>query len=128
MTTAEPPKRSVRTGRRFKSRAGCSARGVAAREAGWDQPVRPQFCKEIERRIIGRLIGGEPEPAAFRRVGDPFDRAADTVAGYIQGLLDGITFERNAYSLDRNSREAALARLFDEAKDDQRSINQQLAA
>jgi hypothetical protein len=50
--------------------------------------------------------------------------AADTVAGYIQGLLDGITFKRNVHSLDRSSREAALARLFDEAKDDQKPADQ----
>jgi hypothetical protein len=54
--------------------------------------------------------------------------AADTVAGYIQGLLDGVTFKRNAYSLDRSSREAALARLFDEAKDDQQPADQPSAA
>jgi len=34
--------------------------------------------------------------------------AAYTVAGYIQGLLDGVTFKRNAYFLDRSSREAHL--------------------
>jgi integrase len=54
--------------------------------------------------------------------------AADTVAGYIQGLLDGITFKRNAYSLDRSSREAALARLFDEAKEAEPPADQQQAA
>ncbi len=30
--------------------------------------------------------------------------AADTIAGYIQGLLDGGEFKRNAYALDRQSR------------------------
>jgi hypothetical protein len=30
--------------------------------------------------------------------------AADTIAGYIQGLLDGIEFKQIAYALDRNSR------------------------
>jgi site-specific recombinase XerD len=54
--------------------------------------------------------------------------AADTVAGYIQGLLDGISFKRNVHSLDRSSREAALARLFDEAKDGQPSADPQQAA
>jgi integrase len=28
-------------------------------------------------------------------------RAADTIAGYIQGLLDGIEFKQTAYALDR---------------------------
>jgi integrase len=34
--------------------------------------------------------------------------AADTVAGYIQGLLDGVEFKRNSYAFDRASRQAAL--------------------
>lgn len=38
--------------------------------------------------------------------------AADTIAGYIQGLLDGIEFKQTAYALDRNSRKAALARFL----------------
>jgi len=35
--------------------------------------------------------------------------AADSIAGYIQGLLDGVAFTRTAYALDRNSRKSALA-------------------
>lgn len=35
--------------------------------------------------------------------------AADTISGYIQGLLDGIEFKQTAYALDRDSRKAALA-------------------
>jgi integrase len=38
--------------------------------------------------------------------------AADTVAGYINGLLNGVEFKRTSYALDRASREATLARLF----------------
>jgi integrase len=34
--------------------------------------------------------------------------AADTISGYIQGLLDGIEFKQTAYALDRDSRRAAL--------------------
>lgn len=34
--------------------------------------------------------------------------AADTISGYIQGLLDGIAFKQTAYALDRASRRAAL--------------------
>lgn len=34
--------------------------------------------------------------------------AADTIAGYIQGLLAGIEFKQTAYALDRDSRRAAL--------------------
>lgn len=35
--------------------------------------------------------------------------AADMIAGYIQGLLDGAEFKQTAYALDRDSRQAALA-------------------
>ncbi|MGC2775082.1 MAG: site-specific integrase [Bradyrhizobium sp.] len=41
--------------------------------------------------------------------------AADTISGYIQGLLDGIKFKQTAYALDRGSRKAALARFITEA-------------
>ena len=41
--------------------------------------------------------------------------AADTVAGYIQGLLDGKKFRRTTYVLDRASREAALTRLLEQS-------------
>lgn len=35
--------------------------------------------------------------------------AADTISGYVQGLLDGIEFKQTAYALNRDSRKAALA-------------------
>jgi integrase len=38
--------------------------------------------------------------------------AADTISGYIQGLFDGVEFKQTAYSLDRDSRKAALARFL----------------
>jgi hypothetical protein len=38
--------------------------------------------------------------------------AADTISGYIQGLLDGVEFKQIAYALDRDSRKAALARFL----------------
>ena len=41
--------------------------------------------------------------------------AADTIAGYIQGLLDGTEFKQTAYALDRDSRKAALARFLHNA-------------
>lgn len=41
--------------------------------------------------------------------------AADTISGYIQGLLEGIAFKQTAYALDRDSRKAALARFLREA-------------
>jgi integrase len=54
--------------------------------------------------------------------------AADTISGYIQGLLDGIEFKQTAYALDRDSRKAALARFLtrasggnsEDAKEDRR--------
>lgn len=44
--------------------------------------------------------------------------AADTIAGYIQGLLDGKEFKQTAYALDRDSRKAALARFLKKAAGD----------
>jgi site-specific recombinase XerD len=41
--------------------------------------------------------------------------AADTISGYIQGLLDGVEFKQTAYALDRDSRKAALARFLKRA-------------
>jgi integrase len=41
--------------------------------------------------------------------------AADTVAGHIQGLLDGKKFRRATYALDRASREAALTRMLEQS-------------
>lgn len=41
--------------------------------------------------------------------------AADTISGYIQGLLDGVEFKQTAYALDRDSRKAALARFLQTA-------------
>ncbi|MBI2716199.1 MAG: integrase arm-type DNA-binding domain-containing protein [Rhizobiales bacterium] len=41
--------------------------------------------------------------------------AADTISGYIKGLLDGKDFKKTAYALDRDSRKAALSRFLREA-------------
>lgn len=38
--------------------------------------------------------------------------AADTIAGYIQGLLDGVEFRHTAYALDRAARREALSRFI----------------
>jgi hypothetical protein len=43
--------------------------------------------------------------------------AADTVAGYIQGLLDGVQFTRTTYALDRATRAAAMNRILAERLD-----------
>ena len=41
--------------------------------------------------------------------------AADTISGYVQGLLDGTEFKQTTYALDRDSRKAALARFLKRA-------------
>ncbi|WP_342640258.1 tyrosine-type recombinase/integrase [Rhodoligotrophos ferricapiens] len=41
--------------------------------------------------------------------------AADTISGYIGGLLDGVEFKQTDYALDRDSRKAALARFLRKA-------------
>jgi integrase len=41
--------------------------------------------------------------------------AADTISGYIQGLLDGVAYTHTAYALDRESRKVALARFLEKA-------------
>jgi integrase len=52
--------------------------------------------------------------------------AADTVAGYIAGLLDGLRFKRLTYALDRASRRDAMSRLLEDAQYDEH--RQELAA
>ena len=56
--------------------------------------------------------------------------AADTIAGYIQGLLEGKEFKQSAYALDRDSRKAALARFLRKAEggDEVESANEQRLA
>ena len=45
--------------------------------------------------------------------------AADTIAGYIAGLLDGIEFQKRAYAFDRAARSEALGRFLAEARQSQ---------
>ena len=42
--------------------------------------------------------------------------AADNIAGYIQGLIEGIKFKHTAYSFDRESRKNALAQFLQSAQ------------
>jgi hypothetical protein len=42
-------------------------------------------------------------------VGTALIIAADSIAGYIQGLLDRVAFTHTVYALDRDSRKSALA-------------------
>lgn len=52
--------------------------------------------------------------------------AADTISGYIQGLLDGKAFKQTAYALDRDSRKAALAHFLQKAASDAESEREEL--
>lgn len=38
--------------------------------------------------------------------------AADTISGYIEGLLDGVEFKQTSYALDRGARKATLTRFL----------------
>jgi len=55
--------------------------------------------------------------------------AADTISGYIQGLLDGVEFKQTAYALDRDSRKGALALFLAQAVDgpSQKSVDRATA-
>lgn len=52
--------------------------------------------------------------------------AADTISGYIQGLLDGVKFKQTAYALDRSSRKAALSHFLKKAVEDPSGDRQDL--
>ncbi|MBA4306874.1 MAG: integrase [Sphingopyxis sp.] len=47
--------------------------------------------------------------------------AADAIAGYIQGLLDGMEFQQAAYTLDRSSRRITLSQFLCRAKGEKAS-------
>ncbi|MBN8968069.1 MAG: tyrosine-type recombinase/integrase [Rhizobiales bacterium] len=54
--------------------------------------------------------------------------AADTISGYIQGLLDGVEFKQTAYALDRASRKAALSRFLQNAIGEEDESEERLLA
>jgi hypothetical protein len=54
--------------------------------------------------------------------------AADTISGYVQGLLDGVKFKQTAYALDRDSRKATLARFLKMAVGEECEEDVRLAA
>jgi hypothetical protein len=58
---------------------------------------------------------------------DSLIMAADSIAGYIQGLLDGVAFTHPAYALDRDSRKAALAHFLGEPTPGKRAIERSAA-
>ena len=81
---------------------------------------------------IGALMGhsrGTVTGRYIHTVDSLLVMAADTVAGYIRGLLDGKKFRRTVYALDRASREAALARLLEQSISSEESeIHERIAA
>jgi integrase len=67
---------------------------------------------------IGALMGhsrGTVTGRYIHTVDSLLVMAADTIAGYIQGLLHGKKLRRTTYALDRASREAALAQLLQQS-------------
>ena len=57
--------------------------------------------------------------------------AADTISGYIEGLLDGVEFKQTSYALDRSARKATLARFLKKmssAPDNSLILEEHLAA
>ncbi len=67
---------------------------------------------------IAALVGhakGSVTSKYIHRLDTALIMAADTISGYIQGLMDGIEFKQIAYALDRDSRKAALARFLKRA-------------
>jgi hypothetical protein len=75
---------------------------------------------EAEYRILGRMLRDAAKQEKYTTIVDIIRQialimAADTISGYIQGLLDGIEFRQTAYALDRDSRKAALARFLKRA-------------
>jgi hypothetical protein len=63
----------------------------------------------------------------IRTVDTALIMAADSIAGHIQGLLDGVAFTHTAYALDRDSREAALAHFLGEPTPGGRAIERSAA-
>jgi integrase len=72
------------------------------------------FTEATIRALIGHS-GGGVTGRYIHTVDTLLVMAADTVAGFIGGLLDGKTFRHTCYALDRTSRQARLARLFEQS-------------
>jgi hypothetical protein len=73
------------------------------------------------RVTIAALVGhakGSVTSKYIHTLDTALTMAADTISGYIQGLLDGIEFKQTVYALCRNSRKAALARFLRRASEE----------
>lgn len=67
------------------------------------------FTESTVAALLGHAQGSVTS-RYIRAVDTSLIMAADTVAGYIQALLEGAQFQRRGYALDRASREMALSR------------------
>lgn len=70
---------------------------------------------EAERGGAAALVGHAKGSATSKYIHTLYTAlimAADTIAGYIQGLLASKEFKQTPYALDRDSRKAALARFL----------------
>jgi integrase len=72
------------------------------------------FTEATIRALVGHS-GGSVTGRYIHTVDTLLVMAADTVAGFVGGLLDGKTFRQTCYALDRASRQARLARLFEQS-------------
>ena len=81
-----------------------------------NQPNNPANDLGFTQVTIAALEGHAKGPVKYIHTLDgAIIIAADTIAGDIQGLLDGIEFEQASYALDSDSRKAALARFLKKA-------------
>ncbi|MCW5725595.1 MAG: hypothetical protein KIS81_11665 [Maricaulaceae bacterium] len=83
-------------------------RDIAGRVEGW---IRGFLRGAIDGH--GNAVKGSVTSKYIHSLDTALVMAADTIAGYIQGLLDGKAFKQTAYALDRDSRKAALARYLE---------------
>ncbi len=74
-----------------------------ANDLGFTESTIAALLGHAQSTITGRYI---------HSVDTALIMAADTVAGYIQGLMDGARFTRTAYALDRETRAAAMKRML----------------
>lgn len=70
------------------------------------------FTESTVAALLGHAQGSVTS-RYIQAVGSALVMAADTVAGYIQALLDGVEFKRAGYSLGREARVAAMARVLE---------------
>jgi hypothetical protein len=92
---------------------------IGSRADGIETSQQESHQRPQEQRLQARLrrhhAKGSVTSKYIRTLDTALIMAADTISGYIQGLLDGIELKQTAYALDRDSRKAALARFLKRA-------------